>query len=747
MKRSALSFKIRLRLLVLLAAAGPLLVAAGVLLVHERRVLHRLAESEAASVARLIGANTAAALTFGDAAAARENLSSLSAMPELLGGAVYDASGRRFAAWGRAPEELEHLPAAAPQVGGRVDGAVLMMATPLLVDGERLGTVVLRFDTSDVAQRVREHAVTLVLVLLASALAVLLVAARVQRSLARPIERLGEAARRVSGMKDYSVRVPVTAADELGSLTIAFNEMLERVQERDTASQDMLRDILEHSTNLFYSHGPDHVLTFVSPQTRSYLDCEPEEALTRWNEFASDNPINREGHERTLRALATGQRQPSYELELRSRTGRMVWVEVSEAPVVRDGHVVAIVGALTDITDRKRAEEEKARLEMQFRQSQKMEAVGRLAGGVAHDFNNLLGVILGYAELLRRALTPGGKEERRVQEIMKAADRAAALTRQLLAFSRKQVLDPRPLDLAEVVTEIEDMLRRLIREDIRLDLSVDEGVWTVRADRTQVEQVVLNLAVNARDAMPDGGSLSLSLANVTVGEGGLPAHLGLAPGQWVRLSVSDTGTGMDAATLSHVFEPFFTTKAKGAGTGLGLATVYGVVQQSGGVIDVASAPNQGSTFTVYLPAISGGAAATLRASTPPLAHGAGTILLVEDEDALRRLGREVLEAQGYSVLDAASGTEALCLLAEHPGRLDLLVTDVIMPGMSGRALAEQVLRDRPGTPLLYMSGYTDDVLSPHGLPDNGTLLLEKPFSPEALVRKVQETIAYAAQPA
>jgi CheY-like chemotaxis protein len=375
-----------------------------------------------------------------------------------------------------------------------------------------------------------------------------------------------------------------------------------------------------------------------------------------------------------------------------------------------------------------------------------MEAVGRLAGGVAHDFNNLLGVILGYAELLRRGLATGGKDERRVQEIVKAAERGAALTRQLLAFSRKQVLDPRPLDLAAVVTEIEDMLRRLIREDVRLDMRVDKDLWTVRADRTQIEQVVLNLSVNARDAMPEGGVLSIGLSNCTVDELGAPSHLGMAPGRWVRLTVSDTGCGMDAATLSHVFEPFFTTKAMGAGTGLGLATVYGVVQQSGGVVDVASAPHQGATFTVYLPAVTEAVPETARTAAAEPTRGAGTILLVEDEDALRGLGREVLEAHGYTVLDAASGSEALCVLAEHAGPLHLLVTDVIMPGMSGRVLAEHVRRERPGTPLVYMSGYTDDVLSNHAV-EAGISFLEKPFSPQALLRRVQEAMSAGAQPA
>jgi two-component system, cell cycle sensor histidine kinase and response regulator CckA len=768
-----LSFRHKLWLLVGLAAAGPVLLATGVLLWYEREALRQQAMDDASSVARLMGANTAAALAFGDAVAARENLAALATKPEVEAAAVYGLNGRLFAAYRRSGAAPGQVPDRVAPDGRRFEGDHLVLAEGVHRQADRLGTVMLWADTGHTHARLQAHGAKVLLVLVLSAAAVLLLTARLQRTLTRPLLRLAHAALQVSQLQDYSVRVDVEAGDELGALTMAFNEMLSEIQERDAAlqsardvleqrvrdrvqdlqrevterrdveqalreSQTKLREILENTTNLFYAHGPDHVLTFVSAQARAFFDCESEEAMVHWAEFVTDNPANREGSLRTQRALSTGQRQPAYERELRGLLGRTVWVEVNEAPVVRDGRTVAIVGALTDITARKRAEEERQRLESQFRQAQKMEAVGRLAGGIAHDFNNLLAVILGYAELLRRDMRPGERGERRVDEIQKAAERAAALTRQLLAFSRKQVLDPKVLSLETVVSDLQSMLRRLIREDVRLNVSAAEGLWRIRADRSQVEQVLLNLSVNARDAMPEGGTLTIGVTNAQLDVGG-PAHLALPPGRYVKLTVADTGCGMDAETLSHVFEPFFTTKEKGAGTGLGLATVYGIVQQSGGAVDVASAPQTGSTFTVYLPAVDSPLEEARAVPAPPPA-GRGTLLVVEDEPSLRRLTCEILESQGYTVIDAASAAQALALVAEHQGPLDLMITDVIMPGLSGRQLAERVTERRPGMPVLYMSGYTADVIAHHGVLDPDIMLLEKPFTPDALLERVQDAL-------
>ncbi len=383
------------------------------------------------------------------------------------------------------------------------------------------------------------------------------------------------------------------------------------------------------------------------------------------------------------------------------------------------------------------------RLEDELRQAQRIESVGRLAGGVAHDFNNLLTAILGYTQLLLREMTPGDPNRADVEEIKKAGERAAGLTQQLLAFSRRQVLQPTVIDVNSLVEDMEKMLRRLIGEDIALVAVLGEGTGRVRADAGQLEQVILNLALNARDAMPQGGRLTIETTDLELAEYAV-AGVPIAPGSYVRLKVSDTGVGMDPATRARVFEPFFTTKATGRGTGLGLATVYGIVKQSDGYIVADSAPGEGTTFTVYLPRIDDLAAATHPSRTVPEARGSETILLVEDEDAVRKLARRTLEMMGYHVLEASGGPAAVALTRDHTGGIDLLVTDVVMPEMSGSALAEQLQAERPGLPVLFMTGYTDDAVLRHGVSEAGVALLQKPFEPQGLALKVRETLDSAA---
>jgi nitrogen-specific signal transduction histidine kinase len=384
-----------------------------------------------------------------------------------------------------------------------------------------------------------------------------------------------------------------------------------------------------------------------------------------------------------------------------------------------------------DITERRRAEEERRRLEDQLRQSQKMEAVGRLAGGIAHDFNNLLMVIMGHGELLRRGLSGDDPRLRKVQHVMGAAERAARLVRQLLAFSRKQVLEPQVVDLNALVAETARMLRPLLGEDVRIVTRLDPALGRARVDPAQVDQVLMNLAVNARDAMPAGGTLALETSNLD----------GQGTGTCVALTVRDTGHGMDDATRAHVFEPFFTTKGGTGGTGLGLSMVYGIVQQSGGQISVESTPGRGSSFRILLPRADGpGAAAALSTPSPLPAGGGETVLVVEDEPEIRSLACEMLEGHGYRTLAAASGEEALGLAVRHPGAIELLLTDVVMPGLSGPALAERFAVVRPHARVLYMSGYAGDDLVRRGVARESPHVLAKPFSAEALCARVRESL-------
>jgi two-component system cell cycle sensor histidine kinase/response regulator CckA len=389
---------------------------------------------------------------------------------------------------------------------------------------------------------------------------------------------------------------------------------------------------------------------------------------------------------------------------------------------------------------RSQAELQTRGLEEQLRQSQKMESIGRLAGGVAHDFNNILSVIMGYSSLLLENLKPGDPHHAEVSEIHQASERATLLTRQLLAFSRRQVLDPRVADLNEVVTGTEQLLRRLLGEDVSLHFKPGAGLAPVRVDVSQMGQVLMNLAVNARDAMPLGGSLTLETANVDLDESYTRSHLEVVPGPYVMLSVTDTGTGMDRETQARIFEPFFTTKGQGKGTGLGLSTAFGIVRQSGGHMAVYSEPGKGSNFKVYLPRAARELPQAEAASKAGRPRGGETVLLAEDEDQVRSLATEVLKREGYQVLEAADGEKALAVAAAHAGPIHLLLTDVVMPRMGGRQLAEELAALRPDLKVLYMSGYTDNTIDPEGNLEQGIAFLQKPFSLKLLAQKVRAVL-------
>jgi len=422
--------------------------------------------------------------------------------------------------------------------------------------------------------------------------------------------------------------------------------------------------------------------------------------------------------------------------------GNIITLLTSKVPL-RDsnGEIVGVIGTYYDITDRKHAEEEKAILEGQLQQAMKMEAIGRLAGGVAHDFNNLLTVITGYSELLLQKMEKESPMRAEVEEIKRAGERAASLTQQLLAFSRKQIIEPKVLHLDGLVAEMHGMLTRLIGEDIALQTTTGQSPGSVKVDPGQFQQILANLVVNARDAMPGGGKIVVETANVDLDEGYCATHKYISPGRYVMLSVSDTGHGMSDEVKAHIFEPFFTTKERGSGTGLGLATTFGAVKQAGGSIEVYSEVGIGTSFKIYLPRVEEGSSPPVKDDRPQdMRGGSETVLLVEDEDIVRNLCIRILERLGYKVMQARNGTEAVALAQEYGDRIDLLLTDVVMPGMSGTELATKLVLPHPEMKVLFTSGYTDDAIVRHGILEDGVSFIGKPYTPSALAKKVREAI-------
>ena len=532
------------------------------------------------------------------------------------------------------------------------------------------------------------------------------------------------------------------------ALQKAHDDLEVRVQERTSellAQEEFLRAVVENSPHAIFVKDSEGRYTLVNKAVAD-LYGRPAEKIIGMTEADFG------GNEEEVRTFLEDDRHvietltPKFisdEQLTNPKTGEIRSFQTIKVPLRLPGsNAVQILGIATDTTDRKRAEHALAESEQQLRQSQKLEAVGQLAGGIAHDFNNLLTVIMGYCDLLLQSPLENPDREK-LAEINNAADRASALTRQLLAFSRKQMLKPEIINPNSLIEGTGKMLRRLIGVDIEVLTSLQDEVGRISADPGQVEQVLINLVVNARDAMPQGGTITIETANVTLDEAYADLHLAVRPGAYVMIAVSDTGMGMDATTRKHLFEPFFTTKEVGKGTGLGLSMVYGIVKQSGGNIWVYSEPGRGTTFKIYLPLVhdeileSVSTAEAMSLSTP----ATETILLVEDEEMVRNLTLKVLEERGYQVLAAQNGEEALEISNSHVGPIDILITDVVMPRMNGRQIAESINCLRPGIPVLFMSGYTDEAVVHHGMIDPGTNFIEKPFTIDGLALKVMDVLA------
>lgn len=549
-------------------------------------------------------------------------------------------------------------------------------------------------------------------------------------------KRMEVTARRADGAK-IPVELTITSTGELPrpTFTAFIRDLTERKRTEDELrkSEERYREVVENARDIIYEHDLEGNYTSVNRAGEQVTGYSLAETL-KLNMSQTIAPEFLEKARQMLKRKLAGEIATAYELDLIARDGRRIAVEVNSRLVFQKGVPVGVQGIARDVTERQQLEE-------QLRQSQKLEAVGQLAGGVAHDFNNLLTVIGGYSDLVLRRLPERSPLLVSVAEIKKAADRASALTRQLLAFSRKQILQPTVLDLNSTVTNLEKMLRRLIGEDIDLLTITAPDLGQVKADPGQLDQVIINLIVNARDAMPAGGKLTIQTENVQLSEEYSQNHVPCMPGNYIMLAVSDTGTGMDAETQSRIFEPFFTTKSAGKGTGLGLSTAYGIVKQSSGNIWVYSEVGKGTTFKIYLPRVD--EAAEIDATgkvTRPTPHGTETILLVEDEEQVRQIAQRILTDLGYDVLEATNGQEALTVAQQHDGNIDLTITDVVMPQLSGRELIERLGPLRPEMKVLYMSGYTDDAIVRHGLLDEQLEFIQKPFAADAFARKIRSVL-------
>jgi two-component system cell cycle sensor histidine kinase/response regulator CckA len=531
----------------------------------------------------------------------------------------------------------------------------------------------------------------------------------------------------------------VYEGDTLSRYEGTFEDITDRklIEDELHQVQQEYRDIVENAIAGISQSTPEGRYITANPALAKMLGYDsPQELLEMTTDISQQvyvDPLRREILNEAIRQKGF---VTNFESQAFRKDGSKMWISANVRAVYQDDKVIRYEAVSDDVTERKQ-------LEVQLLQAQKMEAVGQLAGGVAHDFNNALGVITGYSDLLQNILPADGTSHGYAVEIAKAGRRAAALTRQLLAFSRKQVIQPVVIDLNMATNELEKMLRRLIGENIEITFKRKAGLGLVKMDPSQVEQILMNLAVNSRDAMPDGGKLRIETANVELDESWARQNVYTAAGSYVMLSVTDSGCGIDKETQLHIFEPFFTTKRPGKGTGLGLSTVYGIVKQNAGYVIVNSKLEKGTTFKIYLPRLSD--TASLPLPQPPrmperLSHGAQTVLLVEDEDPLRSLTRTCLESNGYSVIDASDAAMAIHLAKKHNGQIHLLLTDIVMPGMSGRELAKRLIGVHPETRVLYMSGYANAVVGQDSVLDDHTALLEKPFTLQTLLIKVYQSL-------
>jgi two-component system cell cycle sensor histidine kinase/response regulator CckA len=740
MRRRFRDLPIRRRVNLLIAAAsavGLILAALGVL-IYDLRTLKPRALQDATAQAEIIRVNTTAALQFRDPVAAAEDLATLKARSEVSVAAVFDQDGNVFASYVR-PESGALPFTQLPDSGARFTATSLTLTQPIHLDDQEIGRLALQYDLPTLSQRLTEYGLLASVLLVALFSVSVLLSRFIMRSITAPILQLEETSRAISERKDYRIRAGKRGEDEIGRLTDAFNAMLGTLEEGEAALRESTRRLLDamvaarmSSWSLDFSAG---TLSWDGQEERLFGKdcCPPDQTFSAFLEIV--HPADRTALAEALSRASTEGRSFDLDFRVVAPDGRLRWFGMSgHVERNQSGISSRVFGLVMDVTERRHLEE-------QLIQSQKMEAIGRLAGGIAHDFNNLLTGILGYARFAISSLPEGDRARADVVEIERAGTRAAALTSQLLAYARRQMIAPRVTSLNDLVQGMDSMLRRLIGEDIVLETHCASDLWAARVDPTQFEQVILNLTVNARDAMPHGGRLRIETSNRMLGGSESLVHPEVTPGSYVMLTVADTGTGMDPATQARIFEPFFTTKEQGKGTGLGLAVAYGIIAQAGGHILVSSEVDRGTTFTVLLPrALEVPHERQPESVLPPAPTGDETVLVVEDEPLVRKLTVRILSTQGYQVLEASDGPGALEQARTHQGTIHLLVTDVVMPGMTGKEVAATLQAGNPALRVIYMSGYAEHAVVQKGVIEEGIAFIPKPFDPLDLARTVREVL-------
>lgn len=724
----------KLVLLSAFSAATALILTAIAFFVYEGSNFREAAEDRAFSLGQLIATSSASALEFDDPAAARQELSALRSIPEVRAAWLLKGS-RVFASYRRDSNALYEAPPEITQRALYRDDRMYLNCS-VQSGGEPIGSVILESDLTALADRRKQAAVILAGVLLASMLFAVALSTWLRRYISEPMRRLTRAVNDVARERDYSVRVKTEGNDETATLIAGFNGMLEQIESRDLSlriseararrmmDSDMLGMIFwEKTGRILEANGAFLKLL-------GYERQDLEAGSINWAAMTPTEYAHLDVN--ALRQMDERGICTAFEKEYIRKDGSRVPVVIGAALFLDTPNTG--VAFVLDLSERHR-------LENQLNQAQKMESIGRLAGGVAHDFNNILTAVMGFTSLAQIQAKGNPELKGHLAQIMECSERAASLTQQLLAFARKQAVKPQVVNVHEHAKKLLPMLQRLMGEHIELSCPPPCDPGFIHIDPGQLEQLLINLTVNGRDAMPNGGELKIGVENVALTEQDLAGDTEALPGDYVQISIVDTGEGIDPEILEHIFEPFFTTKDKGKGTGLGLATCFGIVKQNKGRVTVASEPGKGTDFRVFLKRVE--PPAELRVGTalvPPITPGKETILLAEDEESVRKVCSAALLQAGYSVIEAVNGEDALKAVVGRESSIQLLVTDSIMPKMGGRVLAERLQALNPSLRVLFMSGYTDDTVMTQRIHDAQVAFLQKPFSPAALTNKVRETL-------